>query len=161
MKLSILSEYAPPPPELSLVVNQQSMMGAVHDFLELVDNFFKTGRSNWIGPRVEMKYGDNTFSILVRCGIDEGRHQGEGLSDRPEEIEQPRVVADPSWDGSIEMRLDIPRGYREQLDWSKERNRALRMIAAQASMQLPDALSRVAGRLITQMKKSGKITDFP
>lgn len=160
MKLAILNEYGVEPvPHLE--INMGTMREASHNFFGLINKYFEGSSPGWSHSRVETIYKGKTISVSIRQGINVGSFQGEKLSDRPEDIGAPRVSVKPSWDGSVEMRLDVPREYRESIDWPRERRAAIGAISMQIGDQLKDAVVRTASNIISKMQKSGKVSDYP
>ena len=162
MKLRILSEYGPETTP-HLEINAQHMTAAMHNFFQLVNKYFEGDNLTWSHSRVEVGYLGKILSIAVRHGINDiGLHRGDKLADEPEDIDTPRLRIEPSYDGSVEMRLDIPKGYRERIDWPQERKTAIAMMSMQVgSGQLRDAIATSANNIISRMRKAGKITDYP
>ena len=161
MKLSTLSEYgAEATPQLE--VNAQQMRAASHGFYEIINQYFEGASPGWSHSRVEVGYRGKTLSIAVRYGVNEGTQYGEKLTQKPETTNAPKVAIEPSWDGTVEMRLNVPQGYREQIDWSREKGTAIGVISMQiGSGQLKDAIATAANNIIQRMQKAGRITDYP
>jgi len=161
MKLALLTEYrAEPAPVLE--INKQHINAASHGFYGIINKYFEGDSPGWSHSRVEVGFHGKILSIAVRYGINVGTQHGEKLTQKPEEISAPKVSIEPSWDGTVEMRLNVPQGYREQIDWPRERRSAIGVISMQiGSGQLRDAVAEAANNIISRMRKAGKITDFP
>ena len=161
MKLTTLSEFRlSKKPTLEL--HKPDITTAFHDFLDTINDYFITDNRGWGKiSRVRVGFEGKTITIPIRHGVSIGSHQGDKLDDEPRTITGPKVSIEASFDNSIEMRLEVPRGYREQIDWEQEHMDVVRVVATQVGGQLRDVLTEVANNILVGMMKAGKITDWP